>query len=405
MKRTFVGFGFGPIQAGLMLCEAVASGEFGSYTIAEVDARLVQAVRANGDAVSINVAHRDRVETVRLEGMRLLNPADPADRRELVQAVRRADEMATAIPSVSFYAAGGDSSIAALLAEGAGPEKQRIVYTAENNNFAAEILRGEVLKRAPAERLRTVQFLDTVVGKMSGVISSREEMERLGLAPLAPGWDRCVLVEEFNRILITKITLPGFSRAIRVFEEKDDLLPFEEAKLFGHNAIHALLGFLAAERGLPVMSSIRGDADLLELGRRAFIDESGAALVRKHGALGDPLFTQVGWSAYAEDLLERMTNPFLNDRVERIIRDPRRKLAYGDRFFGTMREALRQGIRPSILARGAAAAAVRAVREESGGGAVNRAAVRGWLLGLWSAEKNDGLAGECLRLVEESLPA
>ncbi len=405
MKKTFVGFGFGPIQTGLMLYEAVASGAFDGYTVAEVDSRLVRAVRANGDAVSINVAHRDRVETVRLEGMRLRDPADPSDRKALVEAVRRADELATAIPSVSFYASGGDASIAALIAEGAGPEKERVVYTAENNNFAAEILRAEVLKRAPAERLATVQFLDTVVGKMSGVISSREEMERLGLAPLVPGWDRCVLVEEFNRIFITKITLPGFSRGIRVFEEKDDLLPFEEAKLFGHNAVHALLGCLAAERGLTVMSAIRGQADLLELGRRAFIDESGAALIRKHARLGDPLFTPAGWSAYAEDLLERMTNPFLNDRVERIIRDLRRKLAYGDRFFGTMREALRQGIRPAVMARGAAAAALRAVREEKGGGTVDRAAVREWLLGLWSAEKTDDLREECLRLVEEALPA
>ncbi len=289
-----MGFGFGPIQTGLMLCEAAASGNFGSCTVAEVDARLVQAVRENGDAVCINVAHRDRVETIRLESLRLLNPRDPADRAALVEAVRQSDEMATAIPSVSFYAAGGDTSIAALIAEGAGPEKQRIVYTAENNNFAAEILREEVLKLAPAPRLRTVQFLNTVVGKMSGVISSQEEMKRLGLAPLVPGFDKCVLVEEFNRIFISKITLPGFSRGIRVFEEKDDLLPFEEAKLFGHNAIHALLGYLAAGRGLTVMSDIRRDTALMEVGRRAFIDESGAALIRKHGGLGDRLLPRRG---------------------------------------------------------------------------------------------------------------
>ena len=208
-KKSFVGFGFGPIQTGLMLCEAVASGNFSQYTVSEVDARLVQAVRDNGDAVSINVARRDGVATVRLEGMRLLNPREPADRTAIVEAVRGCDEMATAIPSVSFYAAGGESSIAALIAEGAGPEKQRIVYTAENNNFAAEILREEVLKRAPAARLERVQFLNTVVGKMSGVISSPEEMKRLGLAPLVPGFDKCVLVEEFNRIYISKITLPG----------------------------------------------------------------------------------------------------------------------------------------------------------------------------------------------------
>ena len=403
--KSFVGFGFGPIQTGLMLCEAAASGNFAQYTVAEVDAGLVQAVRDNGNVVSINIARRDGVSTVRLEGIRLLNPRVGSDRAALLEAIGQADEMATAIPSVSFYSAGGDASIASLVAAGAGPEKPRIIYAAENNNFAAEILREEVLKRAPASRIARLQFLDTVVGKMSGVISSADEMRRLGLAPLVPGYDKCVLVEEFNRIYISKVTLPGFSRAIRVFEEKEDLLPFEEAKLFGHNAIHALLGYLASARGLAVMSGIRKDTALMQVGRRAFIEESGAALIRKHGSLGDPLFTEEGYAGYADDLLERMTNPFLNDRVERIIRDPRRKLGYGDRLFGTMREALRQGITPAIMARGAAAAVRFAMREEEGASAAeDPAAARRWLLDLWAGEKTtDEYRDECLRLVQAAL--
>jgi hypothetical protein len=57
--RRFVGFGFGPIQAGLMLYEAQASRAFDDYAIAEVDGRLVDAVRAAGGAVTLNVAAAD----------------------------------------------------------------------------------------------------------------------------------------------------------------------------------------------------------------------------------------------------------------------------------------------------------------------------------------------------------
>ncbi len=81
---------------------------------------------------------------------------------------------------------------------------------------------------------------------------------------------------------------------IRVFEEKDDLLPFEEAKLYGHNAVHALLGYLARLRGYDVMSRIGDDAQLMELGRRVFLEESGAPLIRRHAGTGDPLFTREG---------------------------------------------------------------------------------------------------------------
>ena len=77
------------------------------------------------------------------------------------------------------------------------------------------------------------------------------------------------------------------------------------------------------------MSAIRdATGPACDFGRDAFLEESGAALVRE--ARGRPATRssrEAGWRAYAEDLLVRMTNPWLADRVERIIRDPRRKLA------------------------------------------------------------------------------
>jgi len=74
-----------------------------------------------------------------------------------------------------------------------------------------------------------------------GVVTEAAEIKAEGLASLTDGLARALLVEEFNRILISRIILPGFTSGIRVFEEKDDLLPFEEAKLYGHNAVHAML--------------------------------------------------------------------------------------------------------------------------------------------------------------------
>ena len=181
-------------------------------------------------------------------------------------------------------------------------------------------------------------------------------LARLKLTPLTPAVPQAVLVEEFNHILISQITLPGFTRGIDVFIEKPDLLPFEEAKLYGHNAIHALIAYLAARRGLTAMSDAAAHLDIMATARAAFINESGAALIRKHAALGDPLFTPAGYAAYADDLLTRMVRPTLNDLIARVTRDQVRKLGYDDRFFGTMRLALRHGIRPVHLAQGAAAA-------------------------------------------------
>ena len=103
----------------------------------------------------------------------------------------------------------------------------------------------------------------------------------------------------------------------------------------------------------------------MALARDAFLNESGQALIARHKGV-DELFTPAGFSAFADDLLARMINPFLRDQISRVIRDPRRKLAWSDRFAGTMRAALEAGVTPRTYARGAAAALALLAAEEPG---------------------------------------
>lgn len=369
MKHTFVGFGFGPIQSGLFAKEAAESGRFDEIVVAEVDGVLVDALRRNNDTYTVNVAHADRVEATIIRGVKLLNPSVLEDAERLRAALSVATEIVTSLPSVAFYTRGEAASVAAFIAEGlrANPHGQTVVYTAENNNHAAEILQEAVTAAThaatPPSTLHTphfpprpCQFLNTVIGKMSQVVTDPSEIARRNLTPITPDTQRAFLVEAFNRILVSTITLPGFEPGITAFEEKPDLLPFEEAKLYGHNAIHATLGFLGRSLGVTSLADLRHNADVMELARRAFVDEIGAALMRKYAGLNDPLFTREGFTAYADDLLERMTNPFLGDTVERAIRDPLRKLGANDRIFGTMRLCLAQGIEPNALAHAASVA-------------------------------------------------
>lgn len=355
-KHILTGFGFGPIQSGLFAAEAFRSGNFGRIVIAEVDPVLVLAVRASGGAVEVNVAGRDGITVQRIEGIEMLNPTVEADRAALREALRCSTAIVTALPSVDFFER-GEPSVAALIAEAlaASAAPATLVYTAENNNHAAEILERAVAARLGRPAGARAQFLNTVIGKMSRVVTDAEEIKLKGLAPLTPGFARAHLVETFNRIQVTRCTIAGFRPGIECFTEKSDLLPFEEAKLFGHNAIHALMGFLGADKGAASMAELKADDEIMAVARAAFIDESGAALIAKHGPLGDELFTPAGFRAYAEDLLERITNPHLDDTIERATRDPLRKLAPGDRLFGAMALCLSHNIEPRNLALGAAA--------------------------------------------------
>ena len=223
------------------------------------------------------------------------------------------------LKSVDFYSAGGNNSVAALIGE--------------------------------------------VIGKMSRVVTNAAEIAELKLKPIAPGIDRAFLVEEFNKILVTECSIENFRPGIEVFIEKPGLLPFEEAKLYGHNAIHALLAYLGVAKGYEKMTELKDDVALMAIAHNAFINESGQALIKKYESLNDELFTRAGFKEYAEDLLERMTNQYLQDTTERAGRDPIRKLGSNDRIFGTMNLAIDYGIEPLNMAYAAAAGIQYLLRE------------------------------------------
>jgi mannitol-1-phosphate 5-dehydrogenase len=407
--RTYVGFGFGAIQAGLFLYEAFCSGAFGRLVVAEVLPEAVGALRRADGYFTVNIAHADRVEHAQVGPAGIQDPASPAGRERLAEAVAEAEEIGTAIPSVAYYVSSGPGSLHRILAEGLRRKAARggpraVVYAAENHNHAAEILAAHVMEEIPeAERPAVsaqARFLNTVIGKMSGIVADPEEIRAQELTTVTPGERRAFLVEAFNRILISKIHFDEtpFRRGIAVFEEKDDLLPFEEAKLYGHNATHALAAYVGAMRGVQFIADLRQLPEVLPFLRAAFLQESGAALIRKHAGV-DPLFTEEGYRYYADDLLERMTNPYLRDSVERVGRDPQRKLGWDDRLIGTMRVALGQGVKPRRYALGAAAAL--AVLDSSF--LELEAPADAWLGPLWQgASPDEREKSSLLELVEDS---
>lgn len=152
---TFVGFGFGPIQAGLFLTEAFHSGAFKRLVVAEVLADVVAAVRRAG-SFTVNIGHADHISALTVAPVEIYNPAEPADRSRLVEAVAAAGELATALPSVAHYVTGDETSVAAILAEGlrrkmeiGGPPA--VIYTAENHTRAAELLAEAVAAALPPD--------------------------------------------------------------------------------------------------------------------------------------------------------------------------------------------------------------------------------------------------------------
>ena len=105
--------------------------------------------------------------------------------------------------------------------------------------------------------------------------------------------------------------------------------------------MHALLGYHAKKEGIEYMHETELHSDLVELVKKSFIEEVGVGLRMEYASVNDRLFSEQGFREYAEDAVERMTNPFLRDPVERVTRDPVRKLGWDDRLIGAMKLSLK----------------------------------------------------------------
>lgn len=259
-NRTFVGFGFGAIQAGLFLYEAFRSGKFSRLVVAEVRPEVVNSIRSAEGFFSVNIARGTGWRSRKLARSKSTSQAPKPVRERLVESVAQAEEIATAVPSVSYYTSPGPGSVHRIFAEGLRRKMTRlgpraVVYAAENHNHAAETLEARILEAIPPserESVRSrVRFLNTVIGKMSDVVTDANEIKSQNLATDTPGSGRAFLVETFNRILVSRITFNGLDAAP----------PFEGLRARKYQLV--LNGSTARPIGLPAPKGIR-----VTLGRR-----------------------------------------------------------------------------------------------------------------------------------------
>jgi mannitol-1-phosphate 5-dehydrogenase len=391
--RRLVVFGFGPIGAGLFVYEAFRTGAYAPPLVIDVQPALVGALRRNGGRFSLNVALADGIATHAIGPVIPANPADPPDRERIIDAIAEADVAATSLPGTAFYGAGNEISPARLLAEGLRRRRGAAplaLYAAENAVNAASALAAAIDASGLGRVSTGLDLRDTVIGKMSGVQADPVVIEQLGLARLTPAHPSAMLVEAFDAIRVSGPRPGGAASGLLdapwfpTFLAVPDLEPFEFAKLYGHNATHALGAFLGAHLGLRVFADLARVDGAMALLADAFELESGAALVRLFAG-ADPLFTEAGYHAYAQDLLARMTNPYLHDSIERAARDPLRKLGWDDRLVGTIRVCMRCGIEAPRYALGAAAGL--AILEP--GVLDGRVRVAGALRACWPADEPD----------------
>lgn len=116
----------------------------------------------------------------------------------------------------------------------------------------------------------------------------------------------------------------------------DDLTPFIERKLYTVNTSHATAAYLGHHKGVHTIYDAMHDDEIYAAVRES-VNETAHLIVGKHG------ISKEDQEAYVSKILTRISNPHLEDVVERVGRCPIRKLGRQERFIGPASELAERG--------------------------------------------------------------
>ncbi|WON76996.1 mannitol-1-phosphate 5-dehydrogenase [Serratia sp. UGAL515B_01] len=158
-----------------------------------------------------------------------------------------------------------------------------------------------------------------------------------------------VTVETFSEWIVDQTQFKGEPPVIPGMELTDNLMAFVERKLFTLNTGHAITAYLGQRANLLTIRDAILDPAIRSVVKGA-MEESGAVLIKRYGFEADK------HAAYINKILTRFENPYLHDDVERVGRQPLRKLGAGDRLIKPLLGTLEYNLPHANLVQGIAAA-------------------------------------------------
>lgn len=330
--NTVIHFGAGNIGRGFIGCILSKAGY--RVVFADVNADLVEQLAAKGRYTVRTVGGETTEETI-----------------ESVTAYASDDEalLAVACDATLITTAVGPGVLPRL-----APTVSRLLrhrreqgIEAPVNVIACENMVGGS-KRLSLETLRYMglEEREWVAGHVGFPDSVVDRIVPPGTDPADP---LAVSVEPFHEWIVDRTGCLGEPPAIAGMQLTDNLPAYVERKLFTLNTGHSVAAYLGKQAGHRTILESVADPVIRKVVRHAMI-ESGAVLIRRHG------FDAKQHEAYIDKILSRFDNPALRDSVDRVGRDPARKLSGGDRFILPMKLASAYGLPYSNLLEGAVAA-------------------------------------------------
>jgi mannitol-1-phosphate 5-dehydrogenase len=287
---------------------------------ADVNAELIDALAASDHYTvhEVGAGARDRV----VDGYRAVN--SQTDAAALLDELATADIATTAVgPTILRFIA--PHLVAALRARPADAPPLAIM-ACENAINATDLLRDEIASLSSPEEWPS--------------LSARAVFANTAVDRIVPGQAADagldVTVETFFEWAIERPPFGADAPEIPGAHFVADLAPYIERKLFTVNTGHAATAYFGFLAGHERISQALADPAVAAAVERV-LAETSVLIVGKHG------FTEEEQAAYRAKILDRFRNPELPDTVERVGRQPLRKLGRHERFVGPAAELAAHG--------------------------------------------------------------
>lgn len=246
---------------------------------------------------------------------------------ELIQEISTADVVTCSVgPNILKF-------IAPVIAKGIDRRPEELppmaVIACENaigaTDTLAEFIKGP--QNTPADRVEN--------------LSDRARFANSAIDRIVPAQDPDagldVKLEKFYEWVVESAPFKGYpTPGIKGVKWVEDLEPYIERKLYTVNTGHATAAYHGYNRRKSTVYDALQDRHIQDEVKRA-LSNTANLITQKHGIDKD------AQDAYVENIVRRISNPHLEDAVERVGRAPLRKLGRKERFIGPAAELAEHG--------------------------------------------------------------
>ncbi|KAF2673253.1 mannitol-1-phosphate dehydrogenase [Microthyrium microscopicum] len=323
--KKAIHFGGGNIGRGFV-AEFLHQAGYEVVFVDVVDA-LIDKLNAT-PTYTVTEVGEEGTKTTKVDNYRALN--SKTHEADVISEIATADTVTCAVgPNILKF-------IAPVIAKGLNARKASTpaaVIACENAVMATNTLKEFIFKDLTDETKGKIDEVARFANSAVDRIVPHQDADAGMNVKIESFWEWCVELPPFKGMEEPKVS------AIHYVE---DLSPYIERKLFTVNTGHATTAYFAKLAGKEWIHEALADADIRSK-VDATLKETAKLIVSKHGIAEDEQ------NAYVEKIIKRFSNKALLDKVDRVGRQPLRKLSRGERLVAPAAELAKDGYKPVAL--------------------------------------------------------